>query len=70
MTIPPLLEELLLAHGVSGSEDAVQAIVRREAEALGAEITTDVLGSTIARVRGLDRVDSSHCSRTRIRSGW
>jgi putative aminopeptidase FrvX len=52
MAIPPLLEELLLAHGVSGGEDAVQAIVRREAKAMGAEITTDVLGSTIARVRG------------------
>jgi putative aminopeptidase FrvX len=52
MTIPPLLEELLLAHGVSGSEDAVQAIIRREAAEMGAEITTDVLGSTIARVRG------------------
>ena len=52
MAIPPLLEELLLAPGTSGSEEAVQAIVRREAEAIGAEITTDVLGSTIARVRG------------------
>jgi putative aminopeptidase FrvX len=52
MAIPSLLEELLLAHAVSGSEDAVQAIVRREAEAMGAEITADVLGSTIARVRG------------------
>ena len=52
MTVPPLLDELLRAPGVSGQEDAVQAIVRREAEAIGAEITTDVLGSTIARVRG------------------
>lgn len=52
MPIPPLLSELLLAPGISGSEDAVQAIVRREAEAMGAEITTDVLGSTVARVRG------------------
>ena len=52
MAIPPLLEELLLAPGTSGSEEAVQAIVRREAEAIGAEITTDVLGSTVARVRG------------------
>lgn len=52
MPIPPLLEELLVAPGVSGSEDAIQAIVRREADAMGAEITTDVLGSTVARVRG------------------
>ena len=52
MAVPPLLDELLRAHGVSGAEDAVQAIVRREAESMGAEITTDVLGSTIARLRG------------------
>ena len=52
MAIPPLLEELLLAPVSSGAEEAVQAIVRREAEAIGAEITTDVLGSTVARVRG------------------
>jgi endoglucanase len=52
MSLPPLLEELLQASGASGSEDAVQAIVRREAEGIGAEITTDVLGSTVARVRG------------------
>jgi putative aminopeptidase FrvX len=30
MPIPPLLDELLRAHGASGHEDAVQAIVRRE----------------------------------------
>ena len=52
MAVPPLLDELLRAHGASGYEDAVQAIVRREAAALGAEIETDVLGSTIATVRG------------------
>ena len=52
MTVPPLLDELLRAHGASGYEDAVQAIVRREAAAIGAEIETDVLGSTIATVRG------------------
>ncbi len=52
MSVPPLLDELLRAAGASGREDAVQAIVRREAEAIGAEATTDVLGSTVARVRG------------------
>ena len=52
MTIPPLLDELLRAHGASGHEDAVQAIVRREAAAIGAEVERDVLGSTIATVRG------------------
>jgi endoglucanase len=52
MAVPPLLDELLRAHGASGHEGAVQAIVRREAAAVGAEIETDVLGSTIATVRG------------------
>lgn len=52
MTIPMLLDELLRAHGASGREDDVQAIVRREAAAAGAEVTGDVLGATIARVRG------------------
>jgi tetrahedral aminopeptidase len=52
VTIPRLLDELLRAPGAPGSEDAVQAIVRREAAALGAELTTDVLGSTVVRVRG------------------
>jgi putative aminopeptidase FrvX len=52
MPIPPLLDELLRARGASGHEDAVQAIVRREAAAIGAEIETDVLGSTVATLRG------------------
>ena len=52
MQIPPLLDELLRAHGASGHEDAVQAIVRREATAIGAEVESDALGSTIATVRG------------------
>lgn len=43
---------MLRAPGVPGSEDAVQAIVRREARSLGAEISSDVLGSTVARIRG------------------
>jgi putative aminopeptidase FrvX len=50
--IPPLLAELLQAPAAPGHEDAVQAIVRREVAALGAEISTDVLGSTTARLRG------------------
>ena len=52
MAIPPLLDELLRAVGPSGGEGPVQAIVRREAAALGAEVTTDVLGGTVARIRG------------------
>jgi putative aminopeptidase FrvX len=52
MPIPPLLDELLRAHGASGHEDAVQAIVRREAAAIGAEVEKDVLGSTVASLKG------------------
>ncbi len=52
MAIPPLLDELLRAHGASGHEDAVQAIVRREATAAGAEVERDVLGSTVATLKG------------------
>lgn len=52
MAIPPLLDELLRAHGAPGGEDEVQAIVRREAEAVGADVSADVLGGTVARIRG------------------
>jgi len=52
MSIPALLDELLRAHGAPGHEDAVQRIVRREAAAIGAELEQDVLGSTVATVRG------------------
>lgn len=52
MGIPELLAELLLAPGASGYEEPVQAIVRREVEAIGAEILTDTLGTTIATVKG------------------
>jgi endoglucanase len=52
MAVPALLEELLRAPGPSGHEGAVAAVVRREAAAFGAEVSGDVLGSTVARVRG------------------
>lgn len=52
MALPSLLDELLRAPGPPGHEAAVTAIVRREATALGAEVEGDVLGSTVARVRG------------------
>ena len=67
--IPPLLAELLLAHGASGYEDAVQAIVRREAAALGAEIEQ-------RRARNDDRDGEGHGRRSHpgavhtCRSGW
>ncbi len=52
MSVPDLLAELLLAPGASGYEDPVQAIVRREAAAIGAEIGTDAIGTTVATVTG------------------
>ena len=51
MAIPGLLEELLLAAGPSGSEEAVSAIVRRHAGSF-AEVGADANGSTTAVVRG------------------
>jgi endoglucanase len=51
MAIPALLEELLLAAGPSGSEEAVSAVVRRHAGAF-ADVGGDVSGSTSAVVRG------------------
>jgi putative aminopeptidase FrvX len=50
--VPELLAELLLAPGASGYEGPVHTIVRREAAAIGAEIETDVLGTTTATVKG------------------
>ena len=51
----------------------MQAIVRREAEAIGAEISTDVLGTTIATVKGTPAVAHWRSSpmpiRSRCRSG-
>lgn len=46
-----LLKELTEAHGVSGQEDAVRRIVRRELEGVG-EIETDLLGNLICVKRG------------------
>ena len=47
----------------------MQAIVRREAEAIGAEIGTDVLGTTIATVKGTVAIAPWRSSRTPTRSG-
>ena len=51
MPIPPLLRDLLAAAGPSGREDAA-ARVWREAAAAFADVSTDALGSSIARVAG------------------
>ena len=52
MPVPTLLDELLRAPGPTGFEERVSAVVRREAEAIGATIEHDVLGNTVARVAG------------------
>lgn len=51
MSLPPLLRSLLTAPGPSGYETAPTA-VWREAAASFAELSSDTLGSSIARVRG------------------
>jgi endoglucanase len=51
MPIPPVLRSLLTATGPSGYEVA-PAAVWREAAAEFAEVTTDVMGSSWARVKG------------------
>ena len=51
MALPPLLSELLTTHGPSGYEAAPAAVWRRHAEAF-AEVESDALGSSTARVAG------------------
>src|SRR3954470_1190110 len=51
MAIPPVLRALLTAHGPSGYETAPAAAFREAASAY-AEVTTDVMGSVVARVAG------------------
>jgi len=51
VTVPPLLRELLTAPGPSGYETA-PAAVWRSAAAGFAEVTSDALGSSVARVVG------------------
>ena len=49
MAVPPLLRDLLTAVGPSGREGPAAA-VWREAAALFAEVTSDTLGTSFARV--------------------
>lgn len=51
MTLPPVLRSLLTAPGPSGYE-AAPATVWREAASRFAEVSSDTLGSSVARVRG------------------
>jgi putative aminopeptidase FrvX len=54
--MPPLrrdlLQELLLAYGPGGQEDAVRDVVRRELEPLVDEISVDAAGNLVGLVRG------------------
>ncbi len=50
--IERLLEELTNAHGPSGFEGPVRAIVRRELAPLAGRLETDGLGSLIAALKG------------------
>jgi putative aminopeptidase FrvX len=51
MPLPDVLRKLLTAPGPSGYEEAPAAVFR-EAVSAFAEVTTDTLGSSVARVRG------------------
>ncbi|HEY3827636.1 MAG TPA: M42 family peptidase [Solirubrobacteraceae bacterium] len=49
---PPVLRELLTAHGPSGNETTPAAVWRAAAEAFGADVETDLLGTPRARLEG------------------
>src|SRR5688500_11606275 len=51
MPVPETLRKLLTAAGPSGYEQAAAAVFREAASAF-AEVTHDVVGSTVARVKG------------------
>lgn len=52
MPIPDGLRALLTAPGPSGYEGEAAAAFRRIGEGIGAEVASDVMGSSMARVRG------------------
>jgi putative aminopeptidase FrvX len=52
MTVPQPLRELLVAAGPPGHEAAPARVWREAAEAFGAQVTVDPMGSSIARVAG------------------
>ncbi len=52
MALPDALRDLLTATGPSGYETAPSAVIRRHAEAFGAEVTVDAMGNTFAKVAG------------------
>jgi len=54
MPLDPVLRDLLTAPGPSGYEEPAAAVFRRACEGFGAEITHDLMASTVARVPGTD----------------
>jgi putative aminopeptidase FrvX len=52
MPLPDTLHKLLTSAGPSGYEQAPAAVFRDAAAAFGAEVSSDSIGSTVARVRG------------------
>jgi putative aminopeptidase FrvX len=52
MALPPLLSALLTSAGAPGHESAPAEIWRRAAEAFGAEVSVDAMGTSVARVGG------------------
>ena len=52
MSVPDVLRSLLTAAGPSGYEQAPAAVFREACAAFTDDVTTDTVGSTVARVRG------------------
>jgi putative aminopeptidase FrvX len=52
MSIPALLRDLVTAAGGPGHEAAPARVWREAAEAFGAEVTVDMMGTSVARVGG------------------
>ena len=52
MALRPLLSHLLTSAGAPGHESAPAAIWRQAAEAFGAEVSVDAMGTSVARVGG------------------
>jgi endoglucanase len=50
MPLPPLLRDLLTSPGPSGYEQSAAAVFRAACEPFAAEVTSDTVGSTVARV--------------------
>src|SRR3954447_26324272 len=54
MPIPELLQELLTANAPSGYETPAAQVWRKQAESFAAEVGSDTVGSSVARVQAGD----------------